>query len=419
MPSLARPWGRDARRRLPMARCGLEVLEGRALPSGAGAGLFGSSATPSPSHVPTVITLGTVAATAETGQSVPLVATVTPTGTARQSKAASHETIAGTVEFLAESPRPILLGKVALNQSGQSSSSLLSTIASTFGASSQGGGASSNDTAFLETKALTKLGPYQIEARFLPANGDFRASTSARVGVTITPRTQDAPTVSTLQAPSSVETGASVPFTVTVENPDSSLAGGVVKLTTVSPHPVVLGKISVGVFDRPIPFSTDELRAIGSYQVQATYIPSTGRFAGSTSAPVDVAITPMTAVSFRVTPVVSHGDLNQPLSFTVTALDAQGQPLTDYTGTVVFSSPTDSWTILPAPAYKRLGIAEPSPDSPGLATFSPGSYTFTTADRGSHTFVGAVRFGKGGAETLQVTQADDPEVTGEATFAIA
>jgi hypothetical protein len=127
----------------------------------------------------------------------------------------------------------------------------------------------------------------------------------------------------------------------------------------------------------------------------------------------------MTAFSFRVTPVVSHGDLNEPLSFTVTALDAQGQPLTDYTGTVVFSSPTDSWTTLPAPAYKRLGIAEPSPDSPGLATFSPGSYTFTTADRGSHTFVGTVRFGKGGAETLQVTQADDPEVTGETTFAIA
>jgi hypothetical protein len=107
------------------------------------------------------------------------------------------------------------------------------------------------------------------------------------------------------------------------------------------------------------------------------------------------------------------------LSFEVTALDAHGQPLTDYTGTVVFTSPTDSWTILPAPAYKRLGIAEPSADSPGLANFDPASYTFTPADQGSHTFVGAVTFGKAGAETLQVTQADDPEVSGKTTFAIA
>ena len=181
----------------------------------------------------------------------------------------------------------------------------------------------------------------------------------------------------------------------------------------------MVGKITVGAFDRQITFSADTLQQIGTYQVQATYVPSSGRFAGSTSAPVSVTVTPLTAVSFRVTPVVSHGDLNQPLSFEVTALDAQGQPLTDYTGTVVFTSPTDSWTILPAPAYKRLGIAEPSADSPGLATFAPASYTFTTADQGSHTFVGAVTFGKAGAETLEVTQADDPEVSGTTTFAIA
>jgi hypothetical protein len=181
----------------------------------------------------------------------------------------------------------------------------------------------------------------------------------------------------------------------------------------------VLGKVSAGAFGRPIPFSTGELRGVGTYEVQAIYRPRTDRFAGSISAPVTVTITPLTAASFRVTPVVSHGALNQPMSFQVTALDAQGQPLTDYTGTVIFTSPTDSWTILPPSAYKRLGIAEPSPESPGLATFSPASYTFTTSDHGSHTFVGAVTFGKGGAETFQVTQADDPEVYGKTSFSIA
>ena len=37
----------------------------------------------------------------------------------------------------------------------------------------------------------------------------------------------------------------------------------------------------------------------------------------------------------------------------------------------------------------------------------------------THTFMGAVTFGKAGAETLQVTQADDPKVRGRTTFAIA
>ncbi len=331
----------------------------------------------------------------------------------------STSTIAGTIEFLADSPHPILLGKVAINSSSSSTPSFLSNIDSAFGIASHPNSASVNDTAYLWTKALKAIGPYRIEARFVPANADYRASTSAPVAVTIAPRTQDAPTIISLQAPASdVETGAAVPLDVTVQDSGSSLAGGVVKLTTVSPHPVVLGKISVGVFNQPIAFATDKLQALGTYQIRAAYMPGTNRFAGSTSVPVTVNVTPLTAASFRVTPVVSHGVLNEPMSFEVTALDTQGRPLTDYTGTVVFSSPTDSWSMIPASQYAKLGIPEPSLDSPILATFAPQPYTFTPADHGSHTFVGAVTFGKGGAETLQVTQADDPEVYGKTTFAI-
>jgi hypothetical protein len=397
----------------------VEVLEGRAMLSGAGAGLFGSQSTPSPLHVPTVITLESVADSAEPGQSIPLVATVSAAGTARQIKAARSETISGTVAFLTDSPHPTVLARVAINEKDRSSIPFLSAFESTFGLANQPGSFSVQDSAFLWAKAPRQLGPDAIQARFLPANSAFRASISTRKVVTITPRTQGAPTVTRLQAPEGdVETGAAVPLEVTVANPDSSLAGGVVTLTTVSPHPVVLGKISVGVFNRPISFATDKLKQSGTYQIQAVYRPGNGRFGGSVSAPVTVTVTPMTAASFRVTPAVNHGGLGQPLSFSVTALDAQGQPLTDYTGTVVFSSPTDSWTILTPAAYHRLGIAEPSPDSPWLATFNPASYTFTTADKGTHTFVGAVTFGKGGAETLQVTQADDPAVSGKTNFSI-
>ena len=68
--------------------------------------------------------------------------------------------------------------------------------------------------------------------------------------------------------------------------------------------------------------------------------------------------------------------------------------------------------------YASLGIGAPSPDTPGLAKFSPASYTFTPADHGSHTFAGGVTFGKAGAESIQVTQANDSKVQGKATFAI-
>ncbi len=253
----------------------------------------------------------------------------------------------------------------------------------------------------------------------MPTNKDFNASTSAPTTVTITPRTQDAPTVTSLQASTnSLESGEGVTLNATVQNANSSLAGGVVELTTVSPHPIVLGKAAVNAFDQPVSFTNDQLQKAGNYRIQAVYRPNSNRFAGSTSAPITVTVTPLTAASFRVTPVVPDGQPGEPLSFTVTALDAQGQPLTDYTGTVAITSPTDSRTNYPASVYASLKITEPPADAPGFAKITPQSYTFTTADQGSHTFVDAVTFQKGGAESIQVTQANDPKVSGKATFAI-
>ncbi len=170
----------------------------------------------------------------------------------------------------------------------------------------------------------------------------------------------------------------------------------------MSPHPVVLGKVSVSAFDQQVSFTTDKLQGIGVHQIKAVYMPGNSLFAGSTSAPVTVAVTPLTAVSFRVRVLQRFGTVHEPISFNVTALDAQGQRLPDYTGTVVFTSPTDSLPNLPAAVYTNLHISPPSPATPGMATFTPGSYTFTPADQGSHTFVGAVTFGKAGAESIQV-----------------
>ncbi len=205
---------------------------------------------------------------------------------------------------------------------------------------------------------------------------------------------------------------------MTVQNTNSSLADGTVEFTTVSSHPVVLGKFTVSAFDQPVSLATDKLQKVGTYQIEADYVPSNKRFAKSTSAPVTVTVTPFTAASFRVTPLARHGHLNQPMSFEVTALDSQGQPLTNYTGTVVFTSPSDSWTIFPKSVYASLMIAEPSPETTGLATLTPEAYTFTPADHGSHTFVRGVTFAKAGEETIEVNQANDGKVHGKASISV-
>ncbi len=348
---------------------------------------------PIPLNVPTTTKLTSVVTLAETGQHVPLLVSVTNAGTGNQVNAGRVEPILGKVEFLVDSPTPTLLTTVKLNKK--------------------------TNEAGLSTNMLKKAGPYQIQAEFVPTTKYFAASVSAPVVVTITPRTVNAPTSISLQAvPNTIETGEPIAFNTTVQNANSSLADGVVTFFTVARHPVDLGQISVGQFGQQISFGTFALEKVGFHQIEAKYVPNSNRFAPSFSAPITVAVTPLTAASFRVTPVVRHGKLNKPLSFSVTALNNHGQPLTNYTGTVVFSSPTDSFSILPKEFYVKYNLTPSAPPSSGLATFPTPQYTFTTADHGTHTVYGGVIFDKAGAETLQVTQANNRKVFGTTTFAI-
>jgi hypothetical protein len=376
---------------------------------------------PLPLQVPTTITVESGAPIAETGQFVPLVAALKDAGTGNQVNAGRVATISGTVEFLTDSPRPIILSKVPLNLNlNQTTSALSSTLLSIVGVTSTQATINVKDAVSISTNKLKEIGPNQIEAKFLPANKEFTASTSAPETVTITHKTHDDPTVTTVTtATNRVETGEAVALNMTVQDANSSLAGGTVKFTTVSPHPVLLAKVAVNAFDQPVSLATNKLQIVGTYQIEASYTPDTTRFAKSTSAPVTIAVTPLTAASFRVTPTVRHEHLNEPVTFQVTALDAQGQPLTNYTGTVALTSPTDSWTVFPTSVYESLAIGAPSPQSTGLATFTTQNYTFTAADQGTHTFVGGVTFEKGGAEVLQVSQANDAKVHGQTTIWIS
>ena len=421
MSSLVSPRGRDSRPDRASARRDLEVLESRALLSTTTtSNLLGAPTTPAtPTGLPTILNLKSVASLAEAGQPIPLVASVAPGGNAKQLKASIGQTISGTIEIYTVTPRHTRLGSIAINKGASNSNNpFLSALSSSFGVNQVGSG-SFNDTAFLTTKKLQTVGQTEVQAKFIPSNSTYRASTSDIKLLTITAKTQNAPTSTTLIAPTSnIEAGAAISFSVNVHNADSNLTSGHVQLVTVGSHPIVLGRTSIGLFDRPVGFATSKLR-VGTYEVEAVYTSGTNRFASSTSAPVMITVTPLTAVSFRVKPFRPYGYMGQPQSFTVTALGANGKALPTYTGTVGFSSPTDSWTILPLNIYQKLQIAQPVNNAPWLATFSPGVYTFTPVDHGTHRFDGAVTFNKGGMNSLVVTQANDPEVTGSTIIATA
>jgi hypothetical protein len=233
------------------------------------------------------------------------------------------------------------------------------------------------------------------------------------------PNVQVPTTTALAVSQTNIETAQQVTFVATVDNANHPVpvTTGKVKFLVQSPTKESLGTVKLNKSGEG-GITTSKLDKVGDYQVTALYIPSSSGFAKSSAGPVNVTVNPLVVSSFLITPETRVGHLGTGFTLTVTALNAQRQPVTNYTGTIVFSSPTDSWTTFPTAIYKSLHIAPPSPLTAGLATFATQSYTFTPADHGTHTFVRQVEFGKGGAETLKVTQANNPKVFGKTTFSI-
>ncbi len=80
-------------------------------------------------------------------------------------------------------------------------------------------------------------------------------------------------------------------------------------------------------------------------------------------------------------------------TITLTALDEDGSTVTDYLGTVRFSSTDGSATL-------------------------PGDYSFTEDDQGEHVFSLSVKFLTPGEQTLTLTDIDNPSVEGTYTFTV-
>jgi hypothetical protein len=168
---------------------------------------------------------------------------------------------------------------------------------------------------------------------------------------------------------------------------------GEIRFSIVSPNPQRLGRAHLDTLGQA-ELTTPKLREGATYQVLAQFIPAQPGY-GRSSDQLSVSLGPAAAASFRITAGHYFGAPGTPLTFTVTAINRQKQPVTDYTGTIDLASPTD----------RSAKVAQKV-------------YTFTTADHGSHTFVDGITYNKGGAETLTVHQANNTQIQGKATFGI-
>ncbi len=165
------------------------------------------------------------------------------------------------------------------------------------------------------------------------------------------------------------------------------------RFSVVSPTSEGLGSAHVNKLGQAT-LSTFRLGGGGNYVIEAQYIPPTRRFASS-SAQVNVEVAPALVTSFRITAPQYFGASGTPVTFSITALDRQGQAVSGYAGTVNLSSPTDH-----------------------SAKFLPKSYTFTTADQGTHEFPDGVTFHKAGAEQLKVVQVNNTQISAKKLFGI-
>lgn len=213
-----------------------------------------------------------------------------------------------------------------------------------------------------------------------------------------------------------------VTFVATDSNPATGrpIRSGKIEFLIDSPNPVVLGSAKLDRAGRAS-FTTHALDKVGTYWILARYVEPNGTVDPSeTAGPTPIKVTPLSVTSFRVVPLGRHfGRIGEPMSFTVTALNAAKLSVTNYTGTIQISSPTDSSTTFSKQFYIAYLLPPPIPWTLGLPSYATQIYQFQPSDHGTHTFTGGITFGKGGAEVVKVAQLNDSKIHGQTVYAIS
>jgi len=205
-------------------------------------------------------------------------------------------------------------------------------------------------------------------------------------GITVNPAA--ASSLSVAGFPSPTTAGVAGSFTVTARDRFGNIATGytgTIHLTSSDGKASLPANYTFTAGDAGVHTFSATLKTAGSQSVTATDTTS----ASITGTDAGIAVNPAAAFQFVITAPTSV-TAGVSFSLTVKVEDAYGNVVTNYTGTIHFSS-TDPRAKLPH------------------------NYTFTAADQGVHTFTGLVLRTKG-KQTITITETLDSTVTDSVTI---
>jgi hypothetical protein len=223
------------------------------------------------------------------------------------------------------------------------------------------------------------------------ATDTSKSSLTGSAKVTVT--AQPAATHFTVSGPASVTAGAPATFTVTALDASNNIVPGytgTIHFTSTAPGATLPANYTFNAGDAGAHTFTNGLSfpTTGSWVVTAT---DTAK--STLSGQTNITVTPG-AVSSLVLTGPTNVSAGAASTYMVTAVDANDNVVTGYTGTIQFGSVPPGATL-------------------------PSNYTFTAADQGVHTFTSGVTLPAAGTTVLSATDTTNTSVTGQITVAVA
>lgn len=186
--------------------------------------------------------------------------------------------------------------------------------------------------------------------------------------------------------PTSVGAGSAQSVTVTIKDDFGNTVTdyvGTVRFTSSDPQAILPADYKFTATEKGVHVFAVTLRSPGSHSITVADTVTSGLSASQSG--INVTAVPTTLAVAGFPPSVNAGEAR---TLTVTIRDAQGNAVTNYTGTVHFTS-SDAAAVLPA------------------------DYTFTSTDRGAHTFT--VTLKTAGTHSITVVDKAVSSLTGSQT----
>ncbi len=251
---------------------------------------------------------------------------------------------------------------------------------------------------------LRQAGNYQVSARNLDKNEGYGATSTFEVYAGSVSETKS----STEFTKNSAQTGETVEMTVTLQDSyENKIDGHVLKvIPSTNSASVYTKEFATDQNGQMHFFITSNKNGIYTFSLFDSSVNKTltqkpklafsgsGDFADVGGYNSVVLAESGSVASLSITGLESTMIVGKDTTVTVKAIDDQGFTVSDYTGSIRFSS-TDSEATLPS------------------------DYTFLAEDQGEHSFSLAVKFVTPGAQTLSVTDTDKTSIKGSAGTTVA